>query len=115
MTGPRVLPSVRAPEPTEREFTDQVLQMLATFGWQSLHIRPGRTATSWRTPVAGNGKGFPDILAIRRERIVVAELKVGRNKLTEEQRDWLHLWQLARAEVFEWRPEDFQSIAQVLR
>src|SRR5215813_9770420 len=50
----------------------------------TLNVEPGtlaaEAATGWRTAVSGDGAGFPDLLLVRAERLVVAELKVGRGQ-----------------------------------
>jgi hypothetical protein len=76
---------LRLPGITESEFLDQVLQYAKLRGWRSAHFRPAKTIDGWRTPVSGDGKGFPDLLLVRGDRVIVAELKVGKNKLTLEQ------------------------------
>lgn len=78
-----------------------ILDLARLFGWHRAHFRPAMTAKGWRTPVSGDGKGFPDLCLVR-DRLVFAEVKVGRNRLSPEQcswRDWLtyagcewHLW-----------------------
>lgn len=47
------------------------------------------TEHGWRSPVQGAGRGFPDVLAIRGDRIIAAELKSDRGRLTDEQSQWL--------------------------
>ena len=105
---------VKLPTITESEFLDQVLQYAALRRWRTAHFRPARTVDGWRTAVAGDGKGFPDLLLCR-ERIVVAELKVGRNQLTGEQRQWLMWFEAAGIPAYTWRPDDWAEIEQVLQ
>lgn len=112
MTAPRVLP---APHITEAMFTDQVLELAGILGWTTAHFRPAMTAHGWRTPVQGDGKGFPDCVFTRRDRLVVAELKVGRNKVTVDQLHWLDSFKAAGAEVFVWTPNDWDEITGELR
>ena len=103
--------------PTEAEFTRQVLQLAKLCGWRTLHLRPGRTATGWRTPVQGDGKGFPDLCMVHPGRglICFAELKVGKNKLTPEQMGWIFALEQTDAIVRVWTPADWPSIEAVLR
>lgn len=112
MTAPRVLP---APHITEAMFTDQVLELAGILGWTTAHFRPAMTTHGWRTPVQGDGKGFPDLILCRRDRLVVAELKVGRNKVTADQLHWLDSFKAAGAEVFVWTPADWDEITGELR
>jgi hypothetical protein len=59
--------------------------------------------------------GWPDILAIRGSRIVVAELKAAKGSVEPAQQAWLDAWDAAGAEVFVWRPADLALIVNVLR
>lgn len=104
-----------APHITERELQDQVIELARLFGWRSAHFRPARTAYGWRTAVQGDGKGWPDLIALRGDRCIAAELKTTRGKLTAEQQAWLDDWRAVGAEVFVWTPADLEAIAEVLR
>ncbi len=68
------------------------------------------------TAVAGDGKGWLDIFAVRGFEIVAAELKFGSNVLTPEQEDWFNAMKdtgYVRARV--WYPEDAKEIMETLR
>lgn len=70
----------------------------------------------WRTAVAGDGAGFPDLLAVRGERIVAAELKADRGRVTPAQTPWLAVLAAAGVAVYVWRPADYPDvIAETLR
>lgn len=100
---------------TESDFLRQVLDLAAAYRWRTAHFRPARTADGWRTPVAGDGEGFPDLILVR-ERVIVAELKVGRNQVTGPQRLWLIAFEAAGVAAYEWRhPDDWPEIERVLR
>lgn len=99
---------------TEAAFTRQVIELAKIRGWRSLHIRPARTAKGWRTPVQGEGKGFPDLLLVRGQRLLAAELKVKGRKLTPEQEAWLTALEGAGVAVYRWTPEDWPLIEAVL-
>lgn len=101
---------------SESDLLRGVLDLCRVLGWRTLHIRPGRTAGSWRTPVQGDGAGFPDVLALRGDRLVVAELKGGAGRVTVEQDAWLGAFAEAGVEVHVWRPSDYpDAIAEALR
>jgi hypothetical protein len=103
---------------TEAELTAAVLELLDLFGWRAIHARPARTAHGWRTPLQGpTAIGFPDILAVRGDRILAAELKVGRNTVTPEQAVWLAVLAQAGAEAHEWRETEWTdgTIERVIR
>ncbi len=100
--------------PPEEAFLKQVLDLAKLLGWRSFHCRPARTAKGWRTPVQGDGKGFPDLILLKEgQQVIVAELKV-KGKLTSEQKAWMDAWKAAGARGFIWYPEQWLSIQAVL-
>jgi hypothetical protein len=44
------------------EGASAVIDLPHLLGWRAAHFRPARTATGWRTPVAADGAGFPDLV-----------------------------------------------------
>ena len=94
---------------TEAEFTSSVVALFELHGWRVCHVRPARTSRGWRTAYEGH-KGLPDIIAARGGKIIMAELKVGKNKPTADQRQWL---EASGSPV--WRPEDWDTILHVAR
>jgi VRR-NUC domain len=101
---------------SEAAFTAAVLQLMKITGWKTLHIRPARTASGdWRTPVSGDGVGFPDLIAVKGDRIIAAELKTTKGRLGPGQREWLAALAAAGVEVFIWTPADWDVIAAQLR
>lgn len=104
---------------SEGDFTRIILYAGRMFyGWRMLHIRPAmRLNGEYVTPVSGDGEGFPDINAIRActgDRFV-SELKVGRNKTTDDQDDWLNDCEACGIPAFVWYPQDVEEIKRVLR
>jgi len=100
---------------------DQRRGLAPLLGWKTLHIRPGMVLkdgeVSYRTPVSGDGAGFPDLLLVRPPRIVIAELKSKKGEPSPEQTDWLDILSKVThpPEVFLWRPSDINEIVDVLR
>lgn len=104
------------PPMSEKEFTKQVLNLAKFMGWRTAHFRPAQAQSGrWLTPVQGDGKGFPDLLMVKGDQVIAAELKVGRNNLTPEQGDWLRDLRGAGVEAHTWRPADWPRIVQTLR
>ena len=104
------------PHLSEAEFQSQVIALAQLNGWKVAHFRHARTASGgWVTPVAADGKGWPDLFMVRRESCVVAELKVRPNKVTAEQDQWLTALDRSGLEVYEWYPEDWPEIERVLQ
>ena len=60
--------------------------------------------------------GFPDVILCKAPRLVVAELKAGRGRVTPPQRVWLRtLAGCPRVDVFVWYPPDLPEIAEILQ
>ena len=84
-----------------------VLTTAQMYGWKRAHFRPAKTAKGWRTPVQGDGAGFPDLVFVRGTRLIVAELKAGRtpseNKPRADQQAWLDAFAgVPGIEVYVW-------------
>jgi hypothetical protein len=99
---------------TEREFTAQVLGLARLCGWRSAHFRPGRTVTGWKTAVQGDARGFPDLLLLKGDVLIAAELKVGNNRLSPQQAAWLAAFRAAGVAAYLWYPRDWPEIEQVI-
>lgn len=100
---------------SEADFQRQVTDLATVLGYVWCHFRPALTSKGYRTPVSGPlGKGWPDLVLVRGERIIFAELKRDGAKTTPEQDDVLRT--LAKAgEAYVWRPADFEVIARLLQ
>jgi hypothetical protein len=89
---------------TEKAFTGQVVQLARMLGYRVYH--------PWLS--VHSAAGFPDLVLVRPPRLIVAELKVGKNMPTAAQREWLDDLRASGAESYVWRPEDMQEIGEVL-
>ena len=86
-----------------------------TFGWTSAHFRAVETKRQgWAVPVGAHGDGWPDFTLVR-ERVIYVEAKAGEGRVEDKQRAWLHRLLDAGQEVYVFRPEYLDEIAQVLR
>jgi hypothetical protein len=116
---------------TEAELQHAVIEYARLFGWTVAHFRVAQTKRGWRTPVAADGAGFPDLVLVRGPRLIFAELKSASGRLRDEQEHWIRrLGTVADAvdqavadsalrdydfdeppavEVHEWRPDDWLS------
>lgn len=102
------------PPLTEQQFQGQVIDLARTLGWKVAHFRPAQTARGWRTPVAADGAGFPDLILVR-DRVIAAELKTQTGRVKDHQADWLQAFTAAGAEAYLWRPNDVETIIETLR
>lgn len=99
---------------TEAELQSAVIDLARMCGWRVAHFRPARTETGWVTPVAGDGKGFPDLVLVR-DRVLFVELKSATGRLSEDQVAWLQELAAAGADARVWRPGDWDEIEAALR
>jgi hypothetical protein len=97
----------------EKDWQAEVIELSHIFGWYVAHFRPALTKHGWRTPVAADGEGYPD-LSIVRERVIWLELKREKTHCTPAQIEWLRCLVAAGAEVYVPRPRNFDALGQVL-
>jgi hypothetical protein len=77
-----------------RDLQKTIMDYATMCGWRCLHFESVRVQYPggkmvWKTPFSGSGKGFPDVFAIRRDRIVAIEVKGKGDTLKAEQEQWL--------------------------
>ena len=104
--------------PTEAEFMGQIIEMAQLRGWRVHHTRPAWTGKGWRTPIQGD-PGFPDLVLVRkrgkRVRVIFAELKSDKGRLTNEQQEWIRLLEGCKGvESYIWRPRIWEGILAIL-
>lgn len=97
----------------ERDWQRDIIRLARTLGWRVAHFRPAQTSKGWRTAVAADGAGFPDLILVR-DRLIAAELKNEKGRVTEEQREWIAALQVAGIEAYVWRPDDLDDVMAVL-
>ncbi len=100
---------------SEADFMRQVTDLATILGYSWCHFRPAQTSRGWRTPVSGPlGKGWPDLVLVRGERIIFAELKADDGKATPEQTMVLETLRSV-GEAYIWKPADFDMVARLLQ
>ncbi len=100
----------------EAEWQSQVIDLARLYGWTCAHFRPAKTEKGWRTPVQADGKGFPDLVLVRKGDLIFAELKAEKGRLSPEQTDWLEqLGQVEGIDTYLWRPSHFDAVNERLR
>jgi hypothetical protein len=98
----------------EADWQQTVIELARLFKWRVAHFRKARTNKGWRTPVQADGKGFPDLVLVR-DRIVYAELKGEKGRLSADQEAWRDAILGAGGEWYLWRPGDWEEVQRVLR
>ena len=106
---------------TEKDFQKQVIEVLHLYGYKVAHFTAAQNQRGqWRTPVAADGKGFPDIVAARQPsatrtaRVLFIELKTNVGRLSKEQQAWRADFVAAGAEHYVWRPKDWDELTEVI-
>ena len=61
-----------------------------------------------------NAPGLPDLILVRRPRLVIAEVKREGEKPTPAQQRWLDEFAACGVETYIWRPSDWETILGVL-
>ena len=98
---------------TEADFQRAVIELAQLCGWRVAHFRPAmRKDGSYRTPVAADGKGWPDLVLChpRRGLCLFRELKTDRGELSDDQALWLLTLAKAGCDAAVWRPADWPRI-----
>lgn len=117
---PHVATAFQSPKLTERRFMQQVLRYAELMGWRWWHDRATNAPRACKhckrkLSLPRNESGHPDLLLIRRPRVVWAELKAQRTPVTDAQRDWITELRACDQEAYVWRPDDWPEIERVLR
>lgn len=91
----------------EDEFQSAVLNLAKLKGLHVAHFRAAMTRPGkWVTPVAADGKGYPDLTIVGPGGVAWRELKAERGQLSAEQKLWIQRLVEAGADVAVWRPRD---------
>lgn len=94
---------------SEEDLLGAVLDMAATYGIRTAHFRPAKTERGWRTPVSGDGKGWPDLVLVGPRGVLFRELKSRAGRPSVEQEAWLVALDRAGLSADVWRPTDLRS------
>lgn len=111
----------RVPKLTEKAWMGQLLGLARMFGWAAFHdqaTNAPRACPRCRAPIhlPRNVSGWPDLMLIRGDTLIVAELKSDRGRVREDQTGWLSAFrQVRRVVVVVWRPRDAEDAARILR
>jgi hypothetical protein len=91
---------------SERHLQAALEEELRAAGWRFYH--------AWNSQ--HSAPGFPDVIALREPRIIAAEIKGPKTRVTAAQREWLAAFEAAGVPSFLWRlPGDWAEVGRVLR
>lgn len=116
MSTPTVDPSALR----ERDFQNLVISLAEMYGWGPIYHAP-QGGKNGRVDREQRGAGFPDLVLLHQGegRLILAELKTDRGRVSQKQHAWLAALEIVAAanplvEVYIWRPADWDTIAQTL-
>lgn len=90
-------------EMTEATLLEGVRRAARQLGWLVYH--------TWTS--VHSAPGFPDLVLVRGPRVVFAELKGPKGKLTDKQQQWIDALRAAGQEVYVWRPVDLDGCPSI--
>jgi hypothetical protein len=103
------------------ELQAKVIELAGFNGWRIAHFRSVKTSVRgggfrYMTPVAADGKGFPDLLLVNPERHVLMfrEMKGPYEPLSPEQQNWGDWLTEAGQDWDVWRPKHWPDIVNTL-
>ena len=107
---------------SEKDFLSTVIEFAQAHGWKVAHFRPGMTGRRvgrdgkpvWVTPVQGDGKGFPDLVLVRKQVLLFVELKSQKGRVSKEQLAWLDALGSTCVRAYCWRPSYWEKIERIL-
>lgn len=92
---------------SEKHFSQRVFDLARLFGWLAIRYPTFRATAA--TP------GFPDLTLTRRGRLIFAELKMPKGRLTTAQSEWIKALRVVPdVEVYVWYPGDWDEIKRTL-
>jgi len=108
---------------TEREWKRQVLALAQLYNWKTASfgntVKIVRGKEGYKTIPDKDATGFPDLILVRGQMIIFAELKLDKkSKLTEAQQEWLEMLRRVGSKqiiVAVWRPQDIEAIEHILK
>ena len=90
---------------SEKDFLAGVTELATLAGWLVYHTYDSRK----------NQAGFPDLVLVKNQRLIFAELKTKTGRIRSAQQDWLTaLGEISCADVYLWRPNDWGEIEEIL-
>jgi hypothetical protein len=83
----------------EKVLQTAIVDLAEIRGWLVYHTHDSRRSAP----------GFPDLVLVRGERLIFAELKSETGRVSPDQRLWLQALERTDAEVYLWKPEDWPA------
>ncbi|MCS7301488.1 MAG: VRR-NUC domain-containing protein [Fimbriimonadales bacterium] len=99
---------------SERDLQRALIELARLTGWRVYHARPAQYRSGkWTTPLTGDA-GLPDLILCKPPRLIFAELKSARGRVSPAQAQWMDALRACGVEVYLWKPSDWQAIVATL-
>ena len=97
---------------SEAQLQSAIIELAHTLGYKKVaHFRPAlmkiHGALTYRTPVAADGKGFPDLNIVGKGRVIYIECKSETGQQSPDQMEWEVEIRASGAEYYLFRPSDW--------
>jgi hypothetical protein len=89
---------------SEKMWQAKVVAAAKWLGWSVYHTHDSRRSEP----------GFPDLVLVRDDRLMFAELKSATGRVTKAQREWLDRLAVC-AECHVWRPNEWSTVLAALQ
>lgn len=89
---------------TEKQFQSEVEKLAKANKWLTYH--------TWLS--IKSRRGFPDLVLVRGPKLIFAELKKQKGRLSDDQGLWRDVLIAAGQTYYAWRPSDWESVVEVL-
>jgi Holliday junction resolvase len=106
----------------EADWQRLVIQALRALGWrvahfQGVHVTRKNGHSYHATPVQADGAGFPDLIAVRGDRMLALELKREKGgKISQAQVEWIAAMSaIPGVQAGVYRPSDWDTIQDLMR
>lgn len=104
--------TARPGDMTEAQFQKRITDAATLYGWRWYHAPDNvPTARGKRQKIV---RGFPDLVLVRGERLILAEVKTRTGKISPAQHEWLADLADTPVESYLWRPADWAEILSIL-
>ena len=97
--------SARRIDISEKDWSQTVYDAARWLNWRAYRVLNSR----------GSTPGVPDLMLLRGDRLIFAELKTATGKVSAAQTEWLAaLSVVAGVETYIWRPSDWPNVERIL-
>ena len=102
---------------SEKEFQRTVVEYAHALGYKVYHqLDTGKCRKCGEPNFSKRiGPGFVDLVIAGHGKVIFAEIKAEKGRLTKDQETWQAVLRTALKRVYVWRPSDWDEIEEVLK